>query len=260
MQRLFQATMALLVIVTLFSCSKKTSDDFPKARLTAHLTDAPASYDEINVEILQVGAYIEGDWYDFNIPNPGVYNLLELANGHTLLIIDQEDVPAGNMSQMRLVLGENNTIVVDGETYPLKTPSGQSSGYKIQIHADMAEDEDYVVMLDFDAFKSIVETGNNKYILGPVVNGFLVSEIGQVSGCVQPSENAVMVTATMGDDSYSTPITDEGNFLFFLPPGLYTIVIDATDDYDDIIFENVEVIDGEVTFIQDELGGCIVIE
>lgn len=259
MQRLFQATMAILVIATLFSCSKKSSDDFPKARLTAHLTDAPASYDEINVDILQIGAYIEGDWYDFNIPEPGVYNLLDLANGHTLLVIDQEDVPAGKMSQMRLVLGENNTIMVDGEIFPLKTPSGQSSGYKIQIHADMVEDEDYVVMLDFDAYRSIVETGNNTYILGPVVNGFLVSEIGQISGCVTPAENAVMVTATNGIESYNTPVTAEGSFLFFLPPGFYDLVFEAVNPANSVTIENVEVLDGEVTFVPGE-EGCVSIE
>ncbi len=44
--------------------------------------------------------------------NQGIYNLLEFVNGQDTLIVD-EDIPSGYISQIRLVLGENNTVMVD---------------------------------------------------------------------------------------------------------------------------------------------------
>jgi len=75
-----------------------------------------------------------------------------------------------------LVLGENNTIGVDGEIYDLETPRAQTSGLKIQIHAELEADQSYKILLDFDADNSIIETGNGKYKLKPVINASVIEE------------------------------------------------------------------------------------
>jgi hypothetical protein len=51
------------------------------------------------------------------------------------------ELPAGKVSQLRLILGSNNSIKVAGQVLllPLTTPSAQQSGLKVQIHTDLKE-------------------------------------------------------------------------------------------------------------------------
>ena len=70
--------------------------------------------------------------------------------------------------QLRLVLGNNNNIVVDGETHPLTIPSGAQSGLKIKVHKKLNKTlEDLVV--DFDAGLSVHQEGTGDYKLRPVL-------------------------------------------------------------------------------------------
>src|SRR5690554_2091884 len=98
----------------------------------------------------------------------GVYDLLELTAGVNVLLYNDE-VPAGDISQIRLILGEENSIVVDGEVLPLDTPSAQQSGLKIQVHQTLEAGVLYEFILDFDVDKSIVAQGNGGYSLKPVI-------------------------------------------------------------------------------------------
>jgi hypothetical protein len=59
---------------------------------------------------------------------------------------------------------------VDGVSYPLSTPSAEQSGLKLQVNATLEAGVVYTILLDFDANKSIVVTGNNTYKLKPVVS------------------------------------------------------------------------------------------
>ena len=61
-----------------------------------------------------------------------------------------------HISQFRFILGDNNTVVVDGITYPLKAPSGQQSGFKVNVDETLTEGVKYEVWTDFDVQKSIV--------------------------------------------------------------------------------------------------------
>jgi len=56
-----------------------------------------------------------------------------------------ERYPAGcgfwqkHISQFRFILGDDNTVVVDGITYPLKAPSGQQSGFKVNVDETLTD-------------------------------------------------------------------------------------------------------------------------
>ena len=103
------------VLFFLFHLVKKIGT----SRLTVYLTDAPADYDAVNIEVvgIQVKASSdpgEGGWTTMPMAvSPVVYNLLEFTNGMDTLLSTFE-LPAGKISQLRLILGDNNTIVVNG--------------------------------------------------------------------------------------------------------------------------------------------------
>ena len=100
------------MISALISCNKDNVTESP--RLTFFLTDAPALYDKVNIDIVGAQAIIDGKTIDLNV-NEGIYNLLDFTNGKDTVLIDQQ-IPEGQLSQIRLILGENNTLIIDGKS------------------------------------------------------------------------------------------------------------------------------------------------
>jgi len=136
---------------------------------------ANGAYESVNIDIQKVSIHVSSDssansgWFDLET-NTGVYDLLDYTAGNDTLIAFDTLLQTQNISQIRLLLGNNNTIVDDGKTYELETPSGQTSGLKVQVHADLKAGFAYKILLDFDAEKSIIKTGNGKYKLKPIIN------------------------------------------------------------------------------------------
>ncbi len=107
----------------------------------------------------------------------GIYNLLDIDSDATVILVNELTMPVGNVTQVRLKLGPNNTIVIDGVTHPLKVPSGQQSGLKINLH-DYVSFTTYIeIVLDFDPFQSVVELGNGGYILKPVIHVDVLNQL-----------------------------------------------------------------------------------
>ena|SRR3989475_2622449 len=80
------------------------------------------------------------------------------------------DVPAGNISQVRLHLVGAQLVFNDATpSADLKVPSGTTSGLKIDVNQTVPQGGVLEIKLDFDAAQSIHKTGNGKYIMQPVI-------------------------------------------------------------------------------------------
>ena len=129
----------------------------------------PLDAEEVNIDLLAVRVNFSNDssgWTDLTAV-PGVYNLLGLQNGLDTLVASGT-VPAGNLKEIRLVLGSNNTIKVNGQVYPLTIPSGSESGLKIKVNKRLSAPMDSL-LVDFDAALSIFQEGTGDYKLKPVL-------------------------------------------------------------------------------------------
>lgn len=244
-------------ILGLTSCIKNssTSPSGPSS-LSVYLVDAPAAYDKVYIDVQSVQVKSSTDsseksWQTLIIPRTGVYNLLNFKNGlDTLLGTIQ--LPSGRISQLRLVLGPNNSIVLNGVTYPLTTPSAQQSGLKLAINANLVAGIDYKIWIDFDAARSIVQTGNGKYILKPVIRTFTQAESGGIKGIVLPvaAKGWVFAIANATDTVSSTPAElSSGVFLLRgIPASTYKVSFHATaGTYRDTTFTGVTVTTGNIT-------------
>lgn len=196
------------------------------ARLRVTLTDAPADYDEVWIDLQGMNVRVGDRDIDFSDEDifddgPILVNLLDLTGGNTLPLVD-EDLPSGSMSEIRLLLGENNSVVVDGVTYPLKTPSAQQSGLKVKINQDLQPGITYELLLDFDAARSIVQQGSGDYLLKPVIRASFVAVSGAIEGSVNTSAN---VYALSGADTLATTTTNSAGAykLWGIPAGTYTL-------------------------------------
>ena len=158
------AFTAIILSLLVFSC-KKEARTVPVQLL---LTDNPAAYEKVNVDIKGIQVKVNQDsegWITVDA-NEGIYDLLELQNGITT-VIAQDNIPEGVLKEVRFILGPENTVVVDGETFPLQTPSAEDSGLKVKIDKQLNETLN-TFTLDFDAALSVREE-NGSYRLSPVI-------------------------------------------------------------------------------------------
>lgn len=160
-------SVILICLIVVFSLScKKDNNNVP---VQIQLTDNPAAYEEVNVEITGIEVKVSKDtahWYSLQT-NQNIYNLLTLQNGITTTLA-QGEVPKSIIKEVRFILGTHNTIKVNGQIYPLETPSAEDSGLKIKIDKDLQLTLNSFI-LDFDANLSIKEESNNVYKLRPVI-------------------------------------------------------------------------------------------
>lgn len=212
----------------LISCTEKNTAVNSKARLEIRLTDDPAGFDAVNIDVQDIMYNINGDttngWKSMAGVRKGIYNLLDLVNDKDTLLADAE-IPTGELQQIRLVLGAANSIVVNGVSIPLTTPSAQQSGLKLSINQEVVDGVIYKMLLDFDVAKSVVQTGNGKFILKPVIRTILEAAGGSITGVVKPDTVKTAVLGIQGLDTIASTFSGtSGNFIMKgLAPGSYDL-------------------------------------
>ncbi len=166
MKNILLATACACCICLLAACNK---NDDKTTLVNTRLTDDPCQCQQVNLEIEEIQVKLSDDttdWIALNT-NDGIYDLLLYQNGvDTLLATGFVPVDL-QLKEVRFILGDENTVMVDSTIYPLETPSAQSSGLKVKIDKDLDFDVNTFV-LDFDAGESVKEQ-NGKYKLEPVI-------------------------------------------------------------------------------------------
>lgn len=292
----------LLVAILAVSCqegsimdsheSSETNDPDVNAPTTLKvvLTDAPGDFEAVYIDIQEIRIRMaeeaksdtaesdtaatdttdhsdeyKDEWITISTDTQRV-DLLTLRNGNTLTIGETEIEP-GHYDQMRLVLGDNNEVVVDGESHYLKTPSAQQSGLKLKIVADIEAGTTYSLLVDFDAARSIVQAGNKrspkgiKYLLKPVLRAVDLQASGSISGTVEPTDFSTKVYTIVDEDTISTVTASEGTFqILGLTPGFYDLTFEPdSSTFRDTTLTDVEVFSGEDTdvgtIVLEETGG-----
>ena len=193
------------------------------------------------------------------------YNLLKLVNGVTE-ILGEDELEAGTYQQIRMIIGktaesENNingephpdanyVVLNDGSYVHLKIPSGYQTGVKL-VHTFEVEEGSFVeLVLDFEACKSVAETGSGKYILKPTIKVIETATKYDVYGKVTEDNTdpaipitGALVSAQISDglsasvvrSTLTSDVADEvGQYRLLLSPGqTYNIVVYSDKKVDD---------------------------
>jgi len=263
-------TLAVMSL-SLFSCDGNDSTDKSQetSRLMVKMVDAPGDYDQVNVEVLDVMVKSSSDsgdngWISIGdktqVGEGKIYDLLKLTGGTNIMLTDSL-IPSGSLGQIRLVLGDENTVVVDGKSFNLTTPSAQQSGLKLQVNQTLTAGTTYEFLLDFDVNKSIVTTGNSSYILKPVIRVSTKEASGIIKGVVSPAvDYQVLASVQQGEQVFSAFVkiddkdgdTTDGDGAFQIngiPSGTYTLTLtpDPLSGKAPITIANVVVVNGQTT-------------
>lgn len=221
--------MLLLVIVCIAGPGCKDDPDNTgsgSGTMEVRLTDDVGFYEKVYINIQGIQVNIQGHgWVDITPARRGIYNMLDFNNGADTLIAFSA-VPAGEVTEVRLILGDNNSVVVDGITWPMATPSASSSGLKMKFHQTVSAGEKVTLWIDFNVHKSIVAEGNG-YSLRPVLRCFVRHFTGSIVGDVNPDNSAFFAYAVpMNDvnDTFMTFLRSDGTFkLWGLLPRTYSV-------------------------------------
>ena len=250
MKKLFRMVGFCFLAASIFSaCDSDESNDSKMARVKVLLIDAPADYESVLIDVVDVKVKTD-IWESLDGVEKKVYDILELTNGNEALLGDIE-LPEGELNEIRLILGDNNKLGIDGAEVHLDTPSASQSGLKIKLNAMLEAGVTYKLVLDFDAAKSIVKAGNSgKYNLKPVIRAEMEAQTGAIKGMINPINIDCVIYAIVGTDSISTYPNEEGEFLIrALESITYKVVAIPSIESGlvEVMKENVEVVIGEVT-------------
>lgn len=272
--------LPFLFVALFLSCDKDSESskiNVQEPTISVRLVDAPGDYESVNVEIVDVMIKMNNDNIDENgwvslESESGIVDLLDFTGGISKVLVDRFSVPAGTLSQMRLVLGDGNTIVIkdkndEDEAFDLKTPSAQQSGLKLKLNTVIEEGFSYDFILDFNVEKSIVHAGNSgNIILKPVLYVSAEVNSGIIEGTITPSDVPAVASVLIDDNGTPETVDDfvissytdsTGAFaLWGVPAGTYDVIISPVNeesDYSNGIEVGVAVINGEVTTITEAI-------
>lgn len=178
--------------------------------------------------------------------SPKILDIMQL--NYQQEVLGTNIIPEGSYKQVRLVLAPNptngdplNYIILDGNKYPLTTPSGQQTGLKIIGCFTVTRGKTTAIVLNFNPQKAIVQAGQSgQWILKPTSIRILqqpdvLQQYGSLSFNLQPQDvwgSAIVYIYQQGNpDPIAAGMVnqDDGSFVAFLPPGTdYYIVIKAT--------------------------------
>lgn len=248
MKKLF-AIATIVMIFGIVSCSDDDAATSGTSRYNIRMTDSPGNYSSIIVNVKEIEIKISGQ-SDVILQVNKPIDIVDLCNGRDTLLASA-DIPSGKITQVRLILADNgNTITADGQVYALETPSAQQSGLKLNVQQELVAGVEYTLKLDFDAGKSIVNTGSGRYILKPVIRVITEAISGSIRGTITPVGARPAVMAIIGGDTVTTTYADSvsGNFMLQgLAAGTYNVYFDAKNGYRDTTVLGQVVINGQIT-------------
>lgn len=122
---------------------------------------------------------------------PCKVNLLDYQGENKVTLLDGVTLPSGQHSWVRLILNKDPGYIIlteGGSQLDLRVPSGAETGLKLHGGFIVAAGNHTNYTIDFDVRKSIHDpVGSSDYILRPTLRMVDNSEVGSLSGTIDPS-------------------------------------------------------------------------
>lgn len=217
--RIFILTALMIPFALFTGCEEEKSET---GTLDLSLTDAPIDQQDVTGVYITINGLEyhkqNNDWATFEeYGEPETFNLLELTDGLSKMLGSFE-MEAGQYNQLRFMLeapvrGESTPSNAGcylefegGDTQPLFVPSAGNTGYKAVGAFTVPSNGTVELTADFDARKSVVETGTaGMYILRPTIRLIVNNEAGSIAGSISnfPTDGSDIIVYAYENEDYS---------------------------------------------------------
>lgn len=167
-------TLSVIFLLCQFACGCNSNAVAPNAlaeiKITFHDTLVDGStVRRIDMTILQTEIIDVNDNKFVISSERHSFNLLEITKNNPVVLAHTMIAP-GIYKQIRLILDSNTSITLtDGKTYPLKVPSGEQTGIKIDGVFSIPEGKLYTLDIDLDPGRSVHYAAGQGYMLKPII-------------------------------------------------------------------------------------------
>ena len=131
------------------------------------------------------------------------YDLLQLKQTGAVALLADANLPAGTYDQIRLTISKV-LVTASGTTQEAKLPSGT---LKIVGRLVIEAGKTATAVLDFNADKSLIATGNGTFILAPVVNLQTKSNVT----VEKQSDNTLKISSGTVEDNVNVGMDQNGD-------------------------------------------------
>jgi len=187
----------------------------------------------------------EGEWISIEITGDNPFDLVELKDGGLEKLLAAANVTAGKYTQIRMTIDNIEVSLGENDLEEATLPSGE---LKFVRPFDIVEGETTVLLLDFDADKSVNVTGGGKIIVKPVVKLAITSpapalslEITSPEDGAELNESPVTINGSVSDSEATVTVNDED--VEVAEDGSFTTQVELTEG--DNIIEAVAVLNGQ---------------
>lgn len=255
MKRLLSGLFTLLFFL-LFTSSCEDLEGQQKALVNVLLIDEPGTFEQVWVEVLGVEVLPTGsrgqenaDWVFIPyVPSNKTILLTDLIADQRLLL-GRKEIQSGQIIGVRLVLGENNYLISQGERVNLQPSADFENRLTLtNLNFNIPGGFSIDVYLDFSVARSLRVSGTGGWELAPSIRAFELSEVTEIRGTIRPATSFPMIYAVSERDTISTLAhPNRGEFrLRGLPPATYTVLIQPNIDYLDTAFQVTTTLDSLV--------------
>ena len=169
--RLSLLTFSLIIL--LFSSCKK--DEMGSVTVTIHDSGSAVAYDEIVIDVRRVEVTFanantnnEFGKYFLDAHNQQ-FDLASLADSSDAEIANKKRMPIGDLTEMRIVAGEDNYIKINGVKYDLVVSNAPNSGLTFPLDdKGIYAGQQAEIVLNIDVAGSVQQSGGS-YTLNPLI-------------------------------------------------------------------------------------------
>lgn len=175
LQAINQLFFSVLILLCSTSCSK---DDINVnenvTSITVKLKSSNSVLNKVYINIEDVQLKIKEDesvsdaWLSLNAINQGTYNICDLKEDNPLLLVDDLEIDANFIYEIRLVLGDNNFMDINNVLHSLDVANygNATPSNLISTQLDSKRRYDFVIDMDIDESVSFNED-ENMMVLNP---------------------------------------------------------------------------------------------
>jgi len=168
--------LSIFSLIFLSSCSKEdVTETSQNSLVNVKLKGTQSQLSKMNIEVLDVQFRVLEDetapnaWVSLNTINTGVHDLTNLTQDEVIPLVDFEEVPSGFVYDIKIVLGDENTVTQNGVDRVLEiSPEFYNASNVIGKYLE--SNKLYEFTVEFEIDKSVLFSSDGSANLKPKTN------------------------------------------------------------------------------------------